>query len=138
MVLRVLSPVVHAICFVEPKHYALCLRCREFNDVLSVGAERCPHWQHHRLCHALHLQPSSTTSVQNVASILERQVPFSFAQSLLCVMLGTSFFLFHSIHDNNTSECRTLHEMNRDHASWDERTYSLFLELITQQKNLCH
>ena len=28
--------------------------------------------------------------------------------------------------------------MNRDRASWDERACSLFLELITQQKNLCH
>jgi len=77
-------------------------------------------------------------SVQNAASVLERQVPFSFAQSLLCVMLGTSFFHFHSIHVHNTSKCRTLHQMNRDRASWDDRTCSLFLELITQQKNLCH
>jgi len=48
------------------------------------------------------------------------------------------FFHFHNIHVHNTSECRTLHQMNRDRASWDDRTCSLFLELITQQKNLCH
>ncbi|CAD6234673.1 unnamed protein product [Miscanthus lutarioriparius] len=72
------------------------------------------------------------------ASVLERQVSFSFVQSLLCVMLGTSVFHFHSIHVHNTSECRTLHRMNHDHASWDDRTCSLFLELITQRKNLCH
>ena len=137
-VLRVLSPAVHASCFVEPKHYALFLRCRKFRNISSAGAQRCSHWQRRRLRRALHLQLGSTTSVQNAASILERQVPFSFAQSLLCVMLGTSFFYFHSIHVHNTSECRTLHQMNHDRASWDDRTCSLFLELITQQKNLCH
>ena len=116
-VLRVLSPAIHASCFVEPKHYALFLRCRKFRNISSAGAKRCSHWQRRRLHRALHLQPGSTTTIQNVASILERQVPFSFAQTLLCVMLGTSFFLFHSIHDNNTSEYRTLHQMNRDRAS---------------------
>jgi len=137
-ILRVLSHAVHALCFVEPKHYTLFLCCRKFRNMSSAGAQRYSHWQCHRLRRALHLQPGSTTSVQNAASVLERQVPFSFAQTLLCVMLGTSFFLFHSIHDNNTSKCRTLHQMNRERPSWDERTCSLFLELITQQKNLCH
>jgi uncharacterized protein YbdZ (MbtH family) len=54
-------------------------------------------------------------------------------------MLRPSFFFhFHSIHVHNILECRTLHQMTRDHASWDDRTCSLFLNLINQQKNLCH
>ena len=103
-VLRVLSPVVHASCFVEPKHYALFLRCRKFRNISSAGAQRCSHWQRRRLRRALHLQLGSTTSVQNAASILERQVPFSFAQSLLCIMLGTFFSIsiasMYIIHQN--------------------------------------
>ena len=137
-VLRVLSPAVHALCFVEPKHYALFLRCRKFRNIASVGVQHCSHWQRRRLRRALHLQPGSTTSVQNARKRFGK-ASFLFLRPTPSLRNARNiFFLFHSIHDNNTSECHTLHQMNRDRASWDERTCSLFLELITQQKNLCH
>jgi len=71
--------------------WPLHCRCRDYSDDSSAGAHGYPHWQRRRLRRALHQQPGSTTFVQNAASVLERQVPFSFVQTLLCVMLGTSF-----------------------------------------------
>ena len=118
--------------------YALWLHCRHRRDVSSGCEQRCPNWQRRRLRLALHLLAGITTFAQNAASGSERQVLFSVTHSHLCVLELPSVWHKICIHVYNPLECRSLHQMSQEHASWDDRTCSLLLDLINKQKDLCH
>ena len=62
----------------------------------TTATQRCPHGKRPPLHRALHLKPDTTISVQNVPSILPRQVPISYALTLLYVTLTTTVFFFNA------------------------------------------